>query len=80
MISGICGGLAEYFNIDATIIRLIFVFGALLGVGSFLLIYIVMWFVVPEEPVGGVQSPSPISPTQIYDEPSNPEDTSPPIV
>jgi phage shock protein C len=49
MISGVCGGLGEYFNIDPTIIRLIFVFGSFIT-GSFLFwVYIVMMFVVPEK-------------------------------
>jgi phage shock protein C len=50
LIFGVCGGLGEFFGIDVTIVRLIFVIGALLGFGSFVLIYLVMFFVVPEEP------------------------------
>jgi len=50
MISGVAGGLAEYLNIDATIVRLLFVFFALAG-GPGLLVYIVMLLVVPEEPL-----------------------------
>ena len=48
-LAGVCGGLAEYFNIDVTIIRLIFVVFTILG-GPGLLAYIVMAIVVPEEP------------------------------
>ncbi len=51
VIAGVCGGLADYFNIDVTIVRLIFVAGALIGMGTFILIYIVMFVIVPEEPV-----------------------------
>jgi len=51
MISGVCGGLSEYLNIDPTIIRLIFAFGSIIT-GSFLFwAYIVMMFVVPEKPL-----------------------------
>ncbi|MEJ2484596.1 MAG: PspC domain-containing protein [Anaerolineales bacterium] len=50
MISGVAGGLGEYLNIDATIVRLLFVFFALAG-GPGLLVYIVMLLVVPEEPL-----------------------------
>jgi phage shock protein C len=50
MIFGVCAGLAEFFGIDPTVVRLVFVAGALLGFGSFVLIYLVMFFVVPEEP------------------------------
>ena len=50
MIAGVCAGLAEFFGIDATVVRLVFAAGALVGFGSFILIYLVMFFVVPEEP------------------------------
>lgn len=46
MIAGVCGGLAEYFDIDPTIMRLIFVALALIG-GPGLILYIIMWIVVP---------------------------------
>jgi len=48
---GVCGGLADYFNIDATIVRLIFVVSAFASFGLTLLIYIIMAIVVPEEPL-----------------------------
>jgi phage shock protein C len=51
MIFGVCSGLAEFFGIDATIVRLIFVAGTLVWFGSFLLIYAIMFLVVPEEPL-----------------------------
>jgi len=53
MIAGVCAGLAEFFGIDVTVVRLLFAAGALLGFGSFILIYIVMFVVVPEEPLVG---------------------------
>jgi phage shock protein C len=51
MIAGVCAGLAEFFGIDVTIVRLVFAAGALLGFGSFILVYLVMFVVVPEEPI-----------------------------
>lgn len=51
MIAGVCGGLAEYFNIDPTWVRLIFILLFFAG-GSALLVYIVLWIIVPLEPVG----------------------------
>jgi len=48
-LAGVCGGLAAYFNIDATLIRLLFVLG-LLFVGGTLLAYIILMIVIPEEP------------------------------
>jgi phage shock protein C len=50
MIAGVCSGLGDFFGIDPTVIRLIFVAGTLLGFGSFILIYLVLFIVVPEEP------------------------------
>jgi phage shock protein PspC (stress-responsive transcriptional regulator) len=50
MIGGVCGGLSQFLTIDATIIRLLFVFAALFG-GASLLVYLVMLLVVPEEPL-----------------------------
>jgi phage shock protein C len=48
IIAGVCGGLAEYFGIDPTWMRLIFVLFLLLG-GSAFLVYVVMWLIVPLE-------------------------------
>jgi phage shock protein PspC (stress-responsive transcriptional regulator) len=51
MIAGVCTGLAKYFNVDPTIVRLAFVLGFFLGVSATLWVYLVMALVVPEEPV-----------------------------
>lgn len=51
MIAGICGGLAKYFSIDPTIVRLITVLGFFLTASAFFWAYLVIWVVVPEEPV-----------------------------
>jgi phage shock protein C len=48
MIGGVAGGLAEYFNIDPTLVRLAFVVLALLPGPSFLL-YILLWFLIPPD-------------------------------
>lgn len=53
MIAGVAGGLGEYFSIDPTIVRLVFVLSVFFGVGAGLLIYIVLMLVVPEEPIAG---------------------------
>ena len=47
MIAGVCGGLAEYFNIDATVMRVLFLILAVFG-GSGVVIYLVMWILVPD--------------------------------
>jgi phage shock protein C len=48
-VAGVCGGLAEYSNLDPTLIRILFVVLAVLG-GSGLVIYLAMWIIVPNEP------------------------------
>lgn len=47
-IAGVCGGLADYFDIDPVIPRVVFV-ALLIGAGSGLLLYLVMWFIIPTE-------------------------------
>ena len=51
MIAGVCGGMAEYFAIDPTIIRLIFVGASFLNPPGAVLAYIVMMIVVPVIPL-----------------------------
>ena len=47
---GVCGGIAEYFNIDSTIVRLLWILCAF-AVGTGLLAYIICAFVIPNPPV-----------------------------
>ncbi len=47
MIAGVCGGVARYLNIDSTIVRLVFVLLAFSGPA--LLIYPLLWLVMPRE-------------------------------
>ena len=47
-LAGVCGGLAEYFNLDPTLIRVLFVVLAVLG-GSGIIIYLAMWILVPSQ-------------------------------
>jgi len=54
MIAGVCGGLGEYFNIDATLVRLIFAILAFAGVGMSVILYIVLWIVMPLPPAGEI--------------------------
>ncbi len=49
MIGGVAGGLADYFDVDPTLIRIVFIITLFLG-GSGVLAYIILWIVVPEEP------------------------------
>ncbi len=47
MISGVCNGLAAYFNIDVTIVRILFVVLSVLTSGAFILVYFVMAIIIP---------------------------------
>jgi len=49
MMAGVCGGLAEYFNMDPTLIRVLFVILSLAG-GPGIVAYIILAIIVPEEP------------------------------
>jgi phage shock protein C len=46
MIAGVCGGLAEYLDMDPTLVRLVWVFVALMA-GAGILLYLIMWVVMP---------------------------------
>jgi phage shock protein C len=47
MIAGVCGGLAEFFGLDVSLVRLVAVLLALLG-GHGILVYAILWIVVPK--------------------------------
>ena len=49
MIAGVCGGLGDYFDIDPTLIRLLFVIGAIASVSGLFWAYLIMMILVPEE-------------------------------
>ena len=49
MIEGVCGGIAEYFDVDPTIVRLIAVV-LILGWGSGLLAYLIAVLIIPKNP------------------------------
>ena len=49
MLVGVCGGIAEYFNIDPTVVRVIWAIASVLGLAG-VIAYIVCAFVIPEKP------------------------------
>lgn len=55
MLAGVAGGLGKYFEIDPTLIRIIFVLLTVFG-GSGILIYIVLWVLIPDENSVGLKS------------------------
>jgi phage shock protein C len=48
VIAGVCGGLAEYFGLDPSLVRVGYALAVLFG-GVGVLIYFIMWIVVPEK-------------------------------
>jgi phage shock protein PspC (stress-responsive transcriptional regulator) len=50
MLGGVCFGLADYLNIDPTIVRIAWVLFTAVG-GAGLLAYIICWIIIPENPV-----------------------------
>jgi phage shock protein C len=55
MLGGVCAGLGRYFKIDATLVRLIFVLLTLAG-GSGVLVYIVLWIIIPRDDAAAAAS------------------------
>jgi len=49
MIAGVCAGLADYLNIDPTVVRLLFVLGFFLAGPGILIAYLIMAIVTPEQ-------------------------------
>lgn len=62
MLGGVAGGLAEYFGIDSTLVRVLFIVIVFLGGGG-IIAYIILWIVVPQKP---------------YELPKNPFNQTPP--
>ena len=48
IVAGVCAGLADYLDIDVTIVRLVFAALTVFG-GAGVLLYVIAWAVVPEE-------------------------------
>ena len=69
MVAGVCGGLGEYFNVDPTLIRLLFVLGVIFGFGVMAFVYLAMMIFVPEEPL----SAPTVSPVPVDEAPVEPE-------
>jgi len=55
ILAGVAGGLAEYFEVDANLIRFIFILLTLLG-GSGILMYIILWILLPSQAKAGEPS------------------------
>jgi phage shock protein PspC (stress-responsive transcriptional regulator) len=49
MLAGVCGGLGQYFGIDSTVVRLIFALLVFFGMGSGVILYIILALIMPLE-------------------------------
>jgi len=49
-LAGVCIGLAEQFGVSVTILRLAFVLGFVFSGGVLLLVYVILWIIMPSEP------------------------------
>ncbi len=47
---GVCGGIAEYFNVDPVLIRLLWIIGLFVSVGALILAYFIFWIIIPRNP------------------------------
>ncbi len=48
LLGGVCGGVAEYFGVDANVVRLLTVLGTVLGFGVLVFVYVAAWLILPE--------------------------------
>lgn len=52
MIAGVVGGIAQYFGLDSTLARVLYVVGSIISAAfPGILVYVIMWAIVPEEDV-----------------------------
>mgnify|MGYP001577671144 CR=1 FL=1 len=49
VVAGVCGGLARYFGIDPTLMRILWVVLSLVSLGAGLVGYVLIWALVPKE-------------------------------
>ena len=49
IIGGVCGGLGKFFDVDPTIIRLLWAIMTLLSVGVGIIAYLISWIIIPEK-------------------------------
>ena len=49
MIGGVCGGIGDFFDIDPTVVRVIWAFVTVLSIGAGILAYLLAWVIIPEK-------------------------------
>ncbi len=71
IIAGVAGGLAEYFEVDVALIRLLWIIAFFMGGGLF--VYLIAWFVIPERPAFSTEEQETID-LEVEDSPESRED------
>ncbi len=52
MIAGVCGGIAEYFNLDPGMVRIVYVLLSILSVAfPGILVYLILWVIIPRSDI-----------------------------
>ncbi|MBN1160076.1 MAG: PspC domain-containing protein [Candidatus Diapherotrites archaeon] len=51
ILGGVASGMAEYFDTDPTLIRILWVIFGLVSLGTAIILYLAMWIIVPEKPM-----------------------------
>jgi phage shock protein PspC (stress-responsive transcriptional regulator) len=49
MLGGVCSGVADYLGVDVTLVRVLTVVGAVFGLGSLVVAYVVAWALMPDQ-------------------------------
>jgi phage shock protein C len=50
ILGGVCAGLSDYLGCDRTLVRMVFVLGAIFAAPFFLMSYLLLWMIVPKKP------------------------------
>jgi len=48
-IAGVCGGIAEYLEVDSTVVRLVWVILSVLSFGTGIVVYLLAWLIIPRK-------------------------------
>lgn len=70
MLAGVCGGIGDYFDIDPTLIRLLWVVITVFTMGAGILAYLLAWLIIPEE-APSTTAPAPAGTTTASGTPTN---------
>jgi phage shock protein C len=59
-VAGVCAGFAQYFDLDVTLVRVVWLILAIFGGGAGVVAYVIAWIVMPEAPEVFIQQPAPM--------------------